>query len=198
MNLKSAETQKMMFERDFSFLNSPMTHRYDSPFGFIPRNSRQDDPFRNFQQRRRVPRQECQCGNCQLSQGSANQQANRGGRGRTTLDEDHIEIPINITKTSPKNAKSGPAKPKIILDSAQRPKNNRPKKSGGRNPTKVEKETIITSSGAKEQPQKLNVGNRSNLAKEEPILVQLSTPEIKKIDFDPFQADEEIEIPPCL
>ena len=196
----------MMFERDFSLFNSPMTHRYDSPFGFNPRLARQGDPFRNFQQRRRVPRQECLCGNCQSNQGSANrypprapvQPANLSGRGRTTLDEDHIEIPININKKSSKDTKSSPTKPKINSVSAQRPKNNRQKKSGGRNQTKVEKETIITSGGAKEQSQKLNVGDRSNLAKEEPILVQLSTPEIKNIDFDPFQADEEIEIPPCL
>ena len=202
----------MMFERDFSFFNNPMTRRYDSPFGFNPRQVRQDNPFWNSQQRRRVPRQGCQCGNC--DQGSSNryprgpsdpvQPTNRkfGRGGRTILDEDHIEIPVNITNENSKSTKSSQTKPKINLNSLQRPKNNRPKKtnesSKSKSATKVEKEKIITNDGAKEQPQKLNVGDRSNLTKEEPILVQLSTPEIKNIDFDPFQADEEIEIPPCL
>ena len=194
----------MMFERDFSFFSNPMTHRYDSLFGFNPR---QDNPLWNSQQRRRVPKQRCQCGNC--DQGSSNRSrdpvrpANRKfARGRTILEDDHIEIPVNITNENSKSTKSSQKKPKINLISVQRPKNNRLKKSDesskSKSATKVEKEKIVTNVGAKEQPQKLNVGDRSKLAKEEPILVQLSTPEIKNIDFDPFQADEEIEIPPCL
>lgn len=203
-----------MFERDFSRFNSPMTHRYDSPFGFYPgfdpRDVRQDlelNPIWNFQQRRRVPRQGCECGKC--DQGSANrhphrprgpvQPANRKfGRGRTIMDEDHIEIPINITSKNSKSTKSDQNEPKINPDSGKKPKNKQPKKSEGRNQKKVEKETIIYNGGAKEQPHKLNVGDRSNLTTEEAILVQLSTPEIKNVDFDPFHADEEIEIQPCL
>ena len=206
-----------MFERDFSRFNSPMTHRYDSPFGFYPgfdpRDVRQDlelNPIWNFQQRRRVPRQECECGKC--DQRSSNRYPNRPrgpdrpvqpanrkfGRGRTIMDEDHIEIPINITNKKSNSKKSDQTDPKINLDSAKKPKNKRPKNSEGRNQKKVEKETIITNDGAKEQPQKLNVGDRSNLAREEPILVELWTSEIKNDDFDPFHADEEIEISPCL
>ena len=207
----------MMLERDFSRFNSPMTHRYDSPFefypGFDPRDVRQDlelNPIWNFQQRRRVQRQECECGKC--GQGSSNRYPNRSrgpdrpvqpanrkfGRGRTIMDEDHIEIPINITNKNSKSTKSDQTEPKINPDSIKKPKNKRPKKSEGRNQKKVEKETIINNGGAREQSQKLNVGNRSNLTKEEPILVELSTPEIKNVDFDPFHADEEIEIQPCL
>merc|ERR1712012_78466 len=127
------------------------------------------------------------------------QPANRKfGRGRTIMDEDHIEIPINITNKNSKSTKSDQTEPKINPDSNRKPKNKRTKKTEGRNQKKVEKGTIITKDGAQEQPLKLNVGDRSNLATEEPILVELSTPEIKSVDFDPFYADEEIEIQPCL
>ena len=112
------------------------------------------------------------------------------------MDEDHIEIPINITNKNSKSSKSDQTEPRINPDSAKKPKNKRPKNSEGRNQQKAEKDIITTS--AREQPLKLNVGNRSNLTKEEPILVELSTPEIKNVDFDPFHADEEIEIQPCL
>ena len=109
-----------------------------------------------------------------------------------------LELKLKI----PKDLKSSPTKPKSNSNPVPKPKqkNNRPKKSGSRNQTKqkVEKEPIANIDGTRQQPQKLNVGDRSNLIKEEPILVQLSTPEIKNVDFDPFQADEEIEIPPCL
>ena len=203
----------MMFERDFSRFNNPMTHGCDSPFGFYPgfdpRDVRQDlklNPIWNFQQSRRVPRQGCVCGKC--DQGSTNrypdrprgpiQTANRKlGRGRTIMDEGNIEIPINITNKNSKSKKSDQTEPKINPDSPRRTKDKRSKKLG-RDHTKVEMETIINNGGAKEQPQKLNVGSRSNLATEEPILVELSTPEIKNVDFDPFHADAEIEIQPCL
>ena len=133
-------------------------------------------------------------------------------------------IPVTVTKNITKDSKTGQTKQKPSPDTVRRPKINRQKNLGeNKKKQKSEKETVITTGGGKEQKKrprkqnvqtantsklssrgrsdvsdKINVGDRSNLMKEEPILVQLSTPEIKHVEFDPFQADEEIEIPPCL
>ena len=212
----------MMFDRDFSFFNSPRYESYE-PFGFGPRYGPRlvrDDPFWNPQQRRRVPRpeyhEECPCGHCGLDENRLlGPQKGRFGKG---------EIPITVTKQITKDSKSGQTKQKPSPNTVRSPKLNRQKNQGEKQKKqKSDKETVITTGGAKEQKErprkqnvptarstklngcarsnvgdKLNVGDRSNLTKEEPILVQLSTPEIKYVDFDPFQADEEIEIPPCL
>ena len=208
----------MMFDRDFSFFNSPRYESYE-PFGFGPRYGPRlvrDDPFWNPQQKRRVPRpeyridKECQCGHCHMDENRPlGPQKERFGER---------EIPVTVTKNTTKDSKTGQTKQKPSPDTVRRQKLNRQKNLGeNQKKQKSEKETVSTTGGAKEQKQrprkqnvptaratksnvgdKLNVGDRSNLTKEEPILVQLSTPEIKHVDFDPFQADEEIEIPPCL
>ena len=202
----------MMFERDFSFFNSPRYETYE-PFGFGPRYVRRDDPFWNSQQRRQVPRKQyrkgygpsygdCNCGHC-----------NWGEHPKVAPQQERYrDIPINVT------TKSGQTEPKISPDPVLKPKINRQKNQEAKQKKpKNSKEIKVTTSGAKEHqlPRKpnnsppksteklnvgdrLDVGDRSNLTKEEPILVQLSTAEIKHVDFDPFQADEEIEIPPCL
>ena len=216
----------MMFDRDFSFFNSPRYESYE-PFGFGPRYGPRlvrDDPFWNPQQRRRVPRpeyrtgKECQCGHCDLDTNRLlGPQKGRFGER---------DIPVTVTKNIPKDSKSrdsGQTKQKPSPETVRRPKLNRQKNQGEKQKKQKSEKAVINTDGGKEQKErprkqnvptarstklngcarsnvgdKLNVGDRSNLTKEEPILVQLSTPEIKHIDFDPFQADEEIEIPPCL
>jgi len=143
----------------------------------------------------------------------------RNGRGATIFEDqgqtspdkpirNYIDIPINITKYIPKDPKARQTKQQISPDPVKRPnrKINRSRNAGRPNQMNqnAAKESIITTHGAQEQqrksskPGKLTIGDRSNLDKEEPILIQLSTAEIKSSDFDPFQADDTIEIPPCL